>query len=359
MANHSNHITSTILAEYNEAYSTKLIPNTVVISFLLLVGLVGNPLIIYVYEFRLPRTDGRCYIGPLAFFDLGTIIFTSTLNISQNCMKFAFTGQFLCKIFHFFSYAFIHTSLFLWTVIAVQRYRKICKPFSWQMKRNRRKKLIFLCAGFSIVYFSPVLYFYGINENPSNQQERNITLYVCEQTKTDTFGLLLFQGIGQLISLINAICIICLYIQVFIRIYTVVRGTRNSRNASSKSNSVPVTIPTNVYSPSDGKTDQQSSKNHLKYTSCSETQKMEHTIAFTFMTILLIGLFSFVPSRTLLAYESTHPNFWKNWQHMSSSKLNILLFLRRSYSLNYSCNIFVYLFFDSLFRNEMKSWMGF
>ena len=173
MANHSNVITSTILADYNEAYSTKLIPNTVVISFLLLVGLVGNPLIIYVYEFRLPRTDGRCYIGPLAFFDLGTIIFTSTLNISQNCMKFAFTGQFLCKIFHFFSYAFIHTSLFLWTVIAVQRYRKICKPFSWQMKRNRRKKLIFLCAGFSIVYFSPVLYFYGINENPSNHQERN------------------------------------------------------------------------------------------------------------------------------------------------------------------------------------------
>ena len=159
--------------------------------------------------------------------------------------------------------------------------------------------------------------------------------------------------------MINAICIICIYILVIIRIYTVVRGPRNSRNASSKSNSVPVTITTNVYSPSDGKTDQQSSKNHLKYTSCSETQKMEHTIAFTFMTILLIGLFSFVPSRTLLAYESIDPNFWTNWQHMSSSKLNILLFLRRSYSLNYSCNIFVYLFFDSLFRNEMKSWMGF
>ena len=159
--------------------------------------------------------------------------------------------------------------------------------------------------------------------------------------------------------MINAICIICIYILVIIRIYTVVRGPRNSRNASSRSNSVPVTITTNANSPSDGKTDQQSSKNHLKYTTCSETQKMEHTIAFTFMTILLIGLFSFVPSRTLLAYESTHPNFWKNWQHMSSSKLNILLFLRRSYSLNYSCNIFVYLFFDSLFRNEMKSWMGF
>ena len=121
MANHSNHITSTILADYNEAYSTKIIPNTVVISFLLLVGLIGNPLIIYVYEFRLPRTDGRCYIGPLAFSDLGAMIFTSTFNILQNCTKFAFPGLFLCKVLLFFSYAFNHTSLFLWTVIAIQR----------------------------------------------------------------------------------------------------------------------------------------------------------------------------------------------------------------------------------------------
>ena len=209
------------------------------------------------------------------------------------------------------------------------------------------------------MYFSPVLYFYGINENPSNHQEKNITLYVCEQTKTDTFGLLLFQGIGHIISLINVICIICIYILVFVRIYTVARETRNSRTASSKSNSVPVTITTNVDSPSDGKTDQQSSRNHLRYTTCSQTQKMEHSIAFTCMTILLIGLFSFIPSRSLIAYESTHPNFWKNWQQMSSSKLNILLFLRGSYSLYFACTVFVYMFLDSFFRTEMKSWMGF
>ena len=186
---------------------------------------------------------------------------------------------------------------------------------------------------------------------------RNITLYVCEQTKTDTFGLLLFQGIGHIISLINVICIICIHILVFVRIYTVARGTRNSRNASSKSNSVSVTITTNVDSPSDGKTDQQSSRNHLRYTTCSQTQKMEHSIAFT--CILLIGLFSFIPSRSLIAYESTHPNFWKNWQQMSSSKLNILLFLRGSYSLYFACTVFVYMFLDSFFRTEMKSLMGF
>ena len=209
------------------------------------------------------------------------------------------------------------------------------------------------------MYFSPVLYFYGINENSSNHQERNITLYVCEQTKTDTFGLLLFQGIGHIISLINVICIICIYILVFVRIYTVARETRNSRTASSKSNSVPVTITTNVDSPSDGKTDPQSSRNHLRCTSCSQTQKMEHSIAFTCMTILLIGLFSFIPSRSLIAYESTHPNFWKNWQQMSSSKLNILLFLRRSYSLYFACTVFVYMFCDSFVRTEMESWMGF
>lgn len=369
MANNSG---SSLLADYNEAYFTKIIPNTVVIFIFLVVGILGNTLVIYVYECRFPRSDGRCFIGPLAFFDLGAIIFTSALNLLQNFMKFTFHGQFLCKFVHFFSYAFINTSLFLWTIIAVQRYRKICKPFAWQMKKDRRKWLILIFAVLALVFFSPILYFYGINENPLSYQDRNVTAYVCEQTKTDKSGLVLYQGIGLILSLGNVICIICIYTVVLIKIYKVVRGARKSRSASIRSDSAPLTTLTSSKSISGEKSeqkgntlssensDQQNSKIRIQHRSTSsETQKMEHTIAFTFMTILLIGLLSYAPSRTLLVYESIDPQFWKNWENFSYGELNIFLFLRRSYIFNHSCNVFVYLFFDTMFRKEVKSLMGF
>lgn len=182
------------LTELNEAFSTKSLPNTVVIVILLIVGILGNSLVIYVYEFRFPRSDGRCYIGPLAVSDLGTLISTSALNLLKNLMKFIFPGPIVCKCLYFLSYAFINISLFLWTVIAVQRYRKICKPFKWQMKRDWRKWCILILAGFSFAFFSPTLYFYGINEKVIT--EYNITVFVCEQTTTNVKGLLVYQGIG-------------------------------------------------------------------------------------------------------------------------------------------------------------------
>lgn len=312
------------ISELNEAFSTKSLPNTVVIVFLLIVGIFGNSLVLYVYEFRFPRSEGRCHVGPLAVFDLGTIISTSVLNLMQNLMKFIFPGQIVCKCLHFLSYTFNNTSLFLWTVIAIQRYRKICKPFEWQMKHDWRKWCILICGGFSFAFYLPVLYFYGIDEKVITKS--NITVYVCEQTKTNVKGLLIFQGIGLLMSLLNVLVIISIYIIVFIHIY---KTKQRVRRACTENN--------------DPQTNARTSAR-------SEAQNVEHKIAFTFMTILLLGLISYAPSRSLLVYESINPKIWEN---LNYSTFNLYLFLRRSYVVIHSCNVFIYLIFDSQFRKEM------
>lgn len=338
------------LTELNEAFSTKSLPNTVVIVILLIVGILGNSLVIYVYEFRFPRSDGRCYIGPLAVSDLGTLISTSALNLLKNLMKFIFPGPIVCKCLYFLSYAFINISLFLWTVIAVQRYRKICKPFKWQMKRDWRKWCILILAGFSFAFFSPTLYFYGINEKVIT--EYNITVFVCEQTTTNVKGLLVYQGIGLIMSLLNVVAIIAIYIVVFIKIYKTMKGVREEKNESTTSGTLPVSTIANFENP----THELSRNQHANASSSgrTEAQKLEHTIAFTFMTILLLGLISYVPSRSLVVYESIDLKFWEN---LNYSTFNLHLFLRRSYVVVHSCNVFIYLIFDSLFRKEIKSWI--
>lgn len=340
------------VSELNEAFSRNILPNTVVFVLILIVGVIGNSLVLYVYEFRFPRSEGRCYIGPLAFFDLGVVISTSVLNLLQNLMKFIFPGQIVCKCVIFLSNAFINTSLFLWTVIAIQRYRKICKPFEWQMNYDWRKWWILICAGFSFVYFLPVLHFYGINEKFIT--EKNLTVFVCEQTETDVKALLIYQGVGLIISLLNVTSIITIYIIVYVRIYKATRGVRRAHTENNQvytSNTLPaLSITTLEDSISGSSHDQQTDDGP---SACTEAQRVEHKIAFTFMTIILLGFISYTPSRTLLVYESINPQFWDNLNHGS---FNVYLFLRRSYILIHSCGVFIYLKFDSQFRQEIKNW---
>lgn len=342
------------LSDLNEAFSAKSLPNTVLVLFFLIVGIFGNSLVIYVYEFRFPRSEGRCFIGPLAVSDLGTIISTSVLNLLQNLMKFTFPGQIVCKCVYFLSNAFINTSFFLWTVIAIQRYRKICKPFEWQMKRDWRKWCILILAGFSFAFFLPVFYFYGVNEKVIT--ENNITVYVCEQTKTNARGLVIYQGVGLLMSLLNVIAIISIYIIVFINIYKTMKGVRRARGAEMNESATSSTLPVTFISTIENPTNELSRDQHTNTSSSvrTEAQKVEHTIAFTFMTIVLLGLISYAPSRSLLVYESINPKFWEN---LNYSTFNLYLFLRRSYVVIHSCNVFIYLIFDTLFRNQIKNWI--
>jgi hypothetical protein len=347
-----------LLVRYNDEYTQRCLPNTVVILIFLLVGVLGNGLIIFVYEFRFPRSDGRYYIGPLAFSDLGAIIFTSILNLLQNLMKYVFPGPVVCKLVVYLSYAFISTSLFLWNVIAVQRYRKICKPFSWQMPLKWRRWCVVLCAGLSFTLYSPVLYLFEVNEHVVT--ENNITVSVCEQTKTNVTGLKIFQGVLFLLSLVNVIAIIWIYVLVSIKIYKVMRGVRQARAESirSTSNSWAVTTSSVIDNQSLGVANAVGNVHTISRTFSrnsvpqTEAQKLEHKIAFTFMTILCMGLLSYLPSRSLLVYETLNTTFWDNLDY---GEFNFYLFLRRIYVVNHSCNIFIYLIFDFMFRKEIAT----
>lgn len=105
--------------EFNEVFFMKFLLNIVVIVIFFIVGIFGNFLVIYVYEFCFLCFDGWCYIGLLVVFDFGILILIFVLNLLKNLMKFIFFGLIVCKCLYFFSYVFINILLFLWIVIVV------------------------------------------------------------------------------------------------------------------------------------------------------------------------------------------------------------------------------------------------
>ncbi|XP_059154647.1 bombesin receptor subtype-3-like [Physella acuta] len=75
--------------------------------------------------------------------------------------SWTYTNVSLCKAHYFFSCFISWTSAILLMVVAIIRYRKICKPFGRQLN-NTETKIICVCVvGLSLVFSLPFAIFYG------------------------------------------------------------------------------------------------------------------------------------------------------------------------------------------------------
>ena len=149
-----------------------LIPVIVIISILMVIGLVGNPLVVYFYGFRMKPTASYMFIVMLAICDMISCAISMPLEIYDMVHFYSFENIGACKTFRFVNYASSIASGALLIAIAVDRFRKICKPFDAQISNNLAKWIIAICVGFSFLVSWPSAVFYSvvnvnITENPA------------------------------------------------------------------------------------------------------------------------------------------------------------------------------------------------
>lgn len=162
MDNHSSSRWNTTLdlSSWSEEYSKKVLINSVLTVLFLLIGIIGNLLVIIVYSFRMKKimTD-RYFIPILAGLDLLSICFAASLNLSRNFRQYTFPGNATCKVFIYMVYVFSYSSLNMLLIIA--RFQKVCRPFKKQMTIlwKRLATVIFIIV--SAIFHIPILLFYG------------------------------------------------------------------------------------------------------------------------------------------------------------------------------------------------------
>jgi len=383
------------IEELNFHYVNVFIPNIVWSLICLVIGIVGNVIIILVYIFKIKNySEERYFIPILALFDLCAIIFTTIYFILDYVYFVNFQSSIICKLISFSTYLWTAISAHTLLVIGVQRYLKICKPLGSQMTLFWRRAAVAITIGYSVAFSSPLLYFAGIKEFDWTFEDRNVTVKTCALNADNNIQ---FNDVYFLLSVIliivNILAIMGVYIPIGHVIYKVFAKKRHVKNIATHNSDV--TVESRIESTDDiqaielsnddgfkvscgnlensntDETVQSSTHQTVNVSDRSEIrnkysvpkQKKPHIsvdrksrskVNFNLMliTVIIFYMLSYIPVIYVFFVKTDETYYWHS---LSAVQVRLQLCLVRFYVINNIVNPFIYGYFDFSFRESMKS----
>ncbi|XP_059171040.1 uncharacterized protein LOC131952423 [Physella acuta] len=148
----------------NDAVAMTLLPVMIVLGVLCVVGILGNSLVCFVYAKRFRRGGHNFLITCLAFVDLNSCVLAIPYEIVdiRFYVYYVFDTDWFCRCMKFIT-AFINiVSILILLLIAVDRYRKVCRPLKPQLHVGSIRYLLIVVVVVSLVLSSPSLFVYGM-----------------------------------------------------------------------------------------------------------------------------------------------------------------------------------------------------
>ena len=384
------------IEEFNFHYVNVFIPNIVWSLICLVIGIVGNVIIILVYIFKMKNySEERYFIPILALFDLCAIIFTTIYSILDYVYFVNFQSSIICKLITFSTYSWTAISGHTLLVIGVQRYLKICKPLRPQMTLFWRRAAVAITIGYSFAFSSPLLYFAGIKEFDWTFEDRNVTVKTCALNADNNiqFNTAYFLLLSVILIIVNILAIMGVYIPIGHVIYKVFAKKRYVKNNTNHNSDVMVESRTestddiqaielssddgfkmscgNLENSNTDKTVQSSTHHTVNVSDRSEIrnkyslskQKKPHIsvdrksrskVNFNLMliTVILFYMLSYTPVIYVLFLKTDETYYWHN---LSNVQVRLQLCLLRFYVINNIVNPFIYGYFEKKIRESMKS----
>ncbi|XP_071098991.1 neuropeptide S receptor-like [Haliotis cracherodii] len=190
--------------QYNTMFARLNLPVIVFLAVLLAVGAVGNSLVCYVYYFKFKPSNNRCFIVVMGILDL----LTCTVSIPLHILELKYTASFgtfgLCELIMMCVTFFTMSSAVVLLVVAVDRYRKICRPFKRQMTPYSAKLSCIICCVVSGLFTIPS----SVIDGPKTIPVGQINATICSQRNEDSnlhivySGIQMFLFVGAVVSLV-------------------------------------------------------------------------------------------------------------------------------------------------------------
>ncbi|XP_060580306.1 5-hydroxytryptamine receptor 7-like [Ruditapes philippinarum] len=187
--------------------SESFISAVVILSCLMVTGFVGNLHVIFVYAFRLKPTNHAIFIIVLSIYDISACIVLIPFILYQIINPWTYGSVFMCRIFAFMTGLIFTGSIFTLLLVAVYRYRKVCRPHGWQIKNRVAKLFCFIAAISACVCSCPLLAFKEVR----TQSLENKTFTVCVRVE-GTIQYALYQLIFiALMTFVSLCALVSLY----------------------------------------------------------------------------------------------------------------------------------------------------
>ena len=156
-------ITETVptLMKMNDAETLRLVPVLVYLGIISVTGILGNGLVCHIYRTCYRLSNSQIFILCLSAIDLLSCCVVIPFEVTTVINQYTFKHAWLCKFSRFFNTLSTLSSSFLLLFIAIDRYRKVCKPFSRQISAKVAKFLCLLAVILGLVFSWPAVLVYG------------------------------------------------------------------------------------------------------------------------------------------------------------------------------------------------------
>ncbi|XP_053381730.1 cholecystokinin receptor type A-like [Mercenaria mercenaria] len=358
----------TLLEQLNNEKAVLMIPAFVYLVVLMLTGISGNVLICYYYGFKSRRSSDNMFILGVAMYDLISCTLSIPIEIVDIRFFYNFPYAGACKVMRFVTYFVAIGSVFTLIVIAIDRYRKICRPFKKQFRRKEAKIVCGISIPFSLLLSWPAAVFYtSVPVDILTEDGIELQGFDCTTTREASYKIYIwiFNGFFLLCFIISAIILFVLYGLVGRTIYkhnkSQIKYTQPQSPVShtveshvTDNNSPKVNVNKRKTSHGTEGVSQAHSTGSELHTEIVPDKANEHvsvrTMKFTTVMFVITTVFivSFLPHLALSLWRAFQGTY--EGETLSGAGLVAFQIGLRSYLLNSAINPLTYGCFNSKFR---------
>lgn len=387
------------------SYSDIVLSSTILNIIGTVIGVIGNSAIIFFYFFRIKERGERYFIPLLGIVDLLgclTFFFCFIFNV-----KSIHRSDVFCKVSSFLQICIPGISAHTILVISIQRYYLVCKPFGPKMTRFWKRVLFGVVCLISLVYSAPLLATAGLFTVNVTYMNHSLTMEVCNYSDKQSISKIMYPYLFFLILAVNLIITICMYVPILkkVKIIFSSRTDKSSKvtsetemsNVSCKLNMEidDTEIPCNsneqkgtaitirkpnahknvMFETSDVSDDQahtievqndvedsirnnvadtvtanlKAAKNNKKPKSKVTSRHRRVTIMFFYLIVAYV--LSYTPPLIIWILFFTVDD---NYSSLTKTERTVLFYLSQLFLLNHIINPFIYGFFDTKFKEQLR-----
>ena len=227
--------------EINDEMTSSVLPVTIFVGIEIVFGFLGNLLILYVFLVRYHSCNFKYFVLCLAFIDTTSTLTTMPGEIVTQVYWYVYPVPLVCKIKSFFNVFTVCASAFCLLLIAVDRFRKICRPLEWQLKHRMAKLSCFVLLFVSFLMALPCAFLWGTHSYQTRYKGHMITVTVCEK---DEKWLDTGYPLGYIITVETVVSIVLVILFVLYLFVCRVLLTAEDKTKSTAMNTQPVRIGT-------------------------------------------------------------------------------------------------------------------